>query len=547
MATTRATEPARRRNRLLGVLGTTLLASSLALSSTAAAGTSRVAVLIANHDGGESLPKLRYADRDARRMEEVLKELGGFSGADILRVVDEDAADVIAALEDAERRVAALKERGEQVIYVVYYSGHAQNGVLHLGESRLEMARVKQHLDESTADVRLGFVDSCGAGAITREKGASLAPPFVVAVDHSLTAKGQVIIASSSADEASQESDEIQGSFFTHYLTTGLRGAADGDGDGKVTLEEAYRYAYKRTVAATATTRSGAQHPTYAYDLKGAGDVVLTQPGGADVVITFPEDLEGQYYVVDADRQLFVAEIEKPAGEASRISLPTGRYVIKKRLDTHLLMQRLSAREKGVFVVDEARMERVSFENDYAKGSPIAVAIDGEVVWSLSVGGGGQWVFDDPDAGALFPPIAFVVLEGRARNLLGRHLVSSLDLTFGSRESQISVEKDAFDIQYTQLQLGSSLLYELSLGDFSLAAGPRLALFGVRAAYLGDDAGLAQHFFTFTPGLVGVAGWNVTSWFHVEAMVRGNYVIYNLGETRSLGYVEGLLSAWLDF
>ena len=48
-----------------------------------------------------------------------------------------------------------------------------------------------------------------------------------------------------------------------------------GERDGRVTLDEAYSYAYGRTVAATAATRSGAQHPTYDYDLHGAGEVVL--------------------------------------------------------------------------------------------------------------------------------------------------------------------------------------------------------------------------------------------------------------------------------
>jgi uncharacterized caspase-like protein len=57
-------------------------------------------------------------------------------------------------------------------------------------------------------------------------------------------ASGEVVITSSSADELSQESDEVGGSYFTHYLLSGLRGAADTSGDGEVTLDEAYRYVY---------------------------------------------------------------------------------------------------------------------------------------------------------------------------------------------------------------------------------------------------------------------------------------------------------------
>ncbi len=522
-------------------------AGSWLASAGAHAGTQRIAVLVANHDGGEGLETLRYSSRDAERLRDVLTELGGFEQADILELHDKDSTDVVDTFDDVTRRIAQLRASGERVVFLFYYSGHAQNGVLHLGErGRLSMDRIRGLLGATGADVRLAFIDSCGAGAITREKGAALAPPFVVKVDDSLTASGQVIIASSSANEASQESDDVQGSFFTHYLTTGLRGDADDNGDGKVSLDEAYGYAYGRTVAATAATRSGAQHPTYAWDLHGAGDVVLTQPAGADLVLAFPDDLSGRYFVVDLEKQIFVAEIDKARGEPSRISLPSGRYAIKKRMDTHLLMQRVGGREKGVVVVDESRMEQVSFEDDYAKGTPIYAEIDGETIWSLSIGGGGQWVFDDPSAGGMFPPLAFVQVEARVKNLLARHLIHSFDLTFGSRENVVTPAGVSIPTRYTQLQAGSSLMYELPFwGGFSAAAGPRLALLGVGVQYQ-DKLGGTEAYTMFVPGVQGVLAWQPIDWFHVEALARGNYLLYTLAG-RNLGYVEGAMSVWVDF
>lgn len=67
----------------------------------------------------------------------------------------------------------------------------------------------------------------------------------------------------SSADEAAQESDRIGGSFFTHALVSGMRGAADASGDGKITLTEAYRFAFEETLQRTAQTQFGSQHPAY--------------------------------------------------------------------------------------------------------------------------------------------------------------------------------------------------------------------------------------------------------------------------------------------
>ncbi len=85
-----------------------------------------------------------------------------------------------------------------------------------------------------------------------------------------------VILTSSASDEDSQESDAIGGSYFSHHLASGLLGGADRSGDGRVTLFEAYAYAYDRTVADTAESAAGAQHPTFSYDLAGNGDLVLT-------------------------------------------------------------------------------------------------------------------------------------------------------------------------------------------------------------------------------------------------------------------------------
>ena len=51
-----------------------------------------------------------------------------------------------------------------------------------------------------------------------------------------------------------EESDLLGGSYFSHHLASGLLGDADRSADGRVTLAEAYAYAYERTVADTASS-----------------------------------------------------------------------------------------------------------------------------------------------------------------------------------------------------------------------------------------------------------------------------------------------------
>ena len=88
--------------------------------------------------------------------------------------------------------------------------------------------------------------------------------------------RGHAFLTSSSEDEAAQESDRIGASFFTHYLVSGLRGAADVTGEGKVSLNEAYQFAFHETLGRTSETQVGAQHPAYDIELSGTGDVVMT-------------------------------------------------------------------------------------------------------------------------------------------------------------------------------------------------------------------------------------------------------------------------------
>lgn len=527
------------------------LALLMGYAGAASAETRRVGFLFANHNGGQDLPMLRYAERDSSRMHDVLVQSGGFEDEDVISLLDANADDIRYALDELQRTIAQYVAQGDRVMLVLYYSGHAANGILRLNDSMLPMQEIKDRLDENPAQIKLVFLDSCGAGAMTREKGGTLAPPFLIAVDDHLEATGQVIITSSSADEASQESDEIQGSFFTHYLTSGLRGAADENKDERVTLDELYAYAYAKTVASTANTRSGTQHPTYAYDITGAGEIVMSRFGENDVIMTFPPSAAGRYLIVDDDRQLFVAEIEKEKGGESKLALPPGRYVIKKRLASHLLMKRFAHQEKGQITIDDSTMEVVAFEDDYAKGMPLLIEeIDDGFGFSLSLGMGGQFVFDDPSAGELFPPIAFVSMEARLTNVFSEYLVLSADLGFGTRQHTMNLEQElgtSYDILYSQFQVGASSMLQMNWGPFLAAVGPRMAILYVRADYFDPNAPVtSQYFLTGTPGVVGLVGFSLWDVIHFEAQARTHYLLYNL-EDRNLGYVEGLLSVWVDF
>ena len=77
--------------------------------------------------------------------------------------------------------------------------------------------------------------------------------------------KGKVIITASSANEVSVEKDELGHGVFTYYLLQGLRGPADTDADGLITVDEAYRYVSAKVPEATGQE----QHPVKKGSVEG--------------------------------------------------------------------------------------------------------------------------------------------------------------------------------------------------------------------------------------------------------------------------------------
>ncbi len=284
----------------------------------------RHALIIGANLGPASLEPLRYAEDDARRLADVLTQLGGFPADEVTVLYGPDVAEVQAAL----GRHATLARGAEDDLFVFYYSGHADNQGLRLGEETLPYTSLRRAVRDVPADVRVGVLDACRSGEITRIKGLSVSSPF--AVDHSLSSEGEAWLTATTAEESAQESDTLKSSFFTHALVTGLRGAADRD-DGVVSLAEAYAYAYDSTVARTGTTQNGTQHPAYDFRLQGRGDLPLTEVRRAEALVILPEEMAGQLHVLSAPDNALVAEIAKTQGLALTLGLPARRYTLRLR------------------------------------------------------------------------------------------------------------------------------------------------------------------------------------------------------------------------
>jgi uncharacterized caspase-like protein len=57
-------------------------------------------------------------------------------------------------------------------------------------------------------------------------------------LDRIARAKGRIILTASGANEVSGEDDKLKHGVFTYFLLEGLRGEADTDKDGMITVDE---------------------------------------------------------------------------------------------------------------------------------------------------------------------------------------------------------------------------------------------------------------------------------------------------------------------
>lgn len=329
----------------------------------------RFAVIVGNNLGRNPDRRLRFAEDDARKLRQVLLERSGFSEQNTRLVLGKTAAEAWIALTEIERELARrARETGRKTLLVVYYSGHADGDELELGPTSLEFGKLRQFLKHSAATVRLAIVDACQSGKLVTTKGARPAPGYRIQITDELTSSGFAIITSSTEDELSQESQEIRGSFFTHFFVSALRGAADQSRDGRITLNEAYQYAYTRTVARTSSSLGGAQHPMYRLRMAGHGEVVLASSPGVRSRVAVRVSRNGRLVLMDSQRRQMLAEAQTQRGHEVVLGVPPGRYVLYHLGDEGLRVAQVRVGRTGVTRVDASMFARESLAQSVPKG-----------------------------------------------------------------------------------------------------------------------------------------------------------------------------------
>jgi hypothetical protein len=335
------------------------------------------AVIVGTNVGLGSEQDLLFAESDAQGVSEALAEVGTVARADIAFLRQPTLAATRRALQHAA-------DAPPSDLFVFYMSSHGDPAGAHLRGELLSWSELSALLARVPAKRVLAVVDACQSGALLTSKGIVRGPPITLSLEP-LGQSGRYLITSSGSNEASYESTWLQGSPFTQLFLSGLRGAADSDGDGEVSFDELYRYLYERSIAATLTAPGGPQHPGVRCEMHGSGDFVIARINARSPV-SRRVDARGTCYVLDEEGIRVLAEL--PPTSAA-VALPPGRYQVKC-LSEGRLAGAEAVLPPGV-VIDELHFS--SLDRTYAVAKGPSATVRGALSLELGLTGDDDFEF----------------------------------------------------------------------------------------------------------------------------------------------------------
>jgi len=204
-----------------------------------------VVVGIGSYDAMQSL---RFTDDDAYQMYAFFKSPEGGALADdqVEILVDELATkkNIEAALADKLGRADA------DDIVVFYYSGHGIDGYFvpvdfDGSNNLLSHQRVTDLLESSSAKHKLVLADACHSGGLLAAK-SSRASIDRLYEAFANTSGGTALLLSSKSSEVSLEARNLRSGVYSHFLLRGMKGEADVNSNGVVTVQELHNFLYGR-------------------------------------------------------------------------------------------------------------------------------------------------------------------------------------------------------------------------------------------------------------------------------------------------------------
>lgn len=309
------------------VMTATILALGMTTATAASAEPVRLLIAAGSQKGLAAERPLKFAHADAARVRDIFVRYGSMRPRDAEVLREPSRAELASAF--ARAQAEAARHKPDEVTIVFYFSGHGDREAIHLGDERVLLSDVQAELAKVPAALRIVVTDACRT---TREKGFTAEEPFAISLGASPQASGSVWLHASSDGESAQESDELEGAIFTHAWLNGLRGAADANGDARVTLDESFAFAHAQTMIRSSKSSGVLQKPEAIVNLRELAPVVLTETSPRLSAFSLPTGRDVHYLVYTAGATSVLAELWGAPERRTAFHVPAGRYVVFRRV-----------------------------------------------------------------------------------------------------------------------------------------------------------------------------------------------------------------------
>jgi hypothetical protein len=320
------------------------VAASLALgarpAAAAAAPPLAVAIVVgSNQSPSSSLENLRYGDDDAVQNARTLALLGAQTTLlvspdaetrELYPTMHPQAAATRAALreafDDVRGEIAAARAAGRHTELYFLFAGHGDMAegrpFLQVDDGRLYREDLAELLRGANADENHVLVDACYAASFVSDRGPggtreSLPAGFSRAKVEWPKRTGFLTARSSGGQ--THEWAEYQSGVFSHELRSGLMGAADVNGDGKVTYREIAAFVHR---ANEAIPNRRYRPEVSTIPPGGDLDTALASLPSGPLVLELDVPTKGRSYV-ETETGIRLADLHAAPGAPIKLRLPT--------------------------------------------------------------------------------------------------------------------------------------------------------------------------------------------------------------------------------
>jgi hypothetical protein len=330
---------------LLIMLLVTATATAVARGSEPAAARHAVLALVVTNNKSAQLgrPDLRYADDDGAKYYELFRTLGAPEQVALLTDLDADTARLFPALapiarpptranvaESAERlaqEAEALRKQGIAVDFYFIFAGHGDvdrgRGFIELADGAINADDLESLVFRRVPAARLHIIlDSCNAFFVINPRkpgGRRFPTPQEAAAALSARLPNAGVFLSTSAEAQVYEWSELQSGIFSHAVRSGLSGAADANGDGRVSYSELAAF----VDLASKDVRNPMYRPTvFARGPGGNNNAALIDwSATATPTLELPAGAQRRLTVRDADELPWI-DVHTEAAGAIRLHMP---------------------------------------------------------------------------------------------------------------------------------------------------------------------------------------------------------------------------------